>query len=486
MSECTDINERNEEGERLITYLARIGNLKYFKCVLCLGATFKSHDYDDATVGIKRFLDYRPGASEDSIRNYCLKSDSDIKRILALTLDQEDTTSAESSSSESEDENLKLSKAEKAKYNKTRKELIKQFNADSDSDSDDDETDDDETDDDINDRLQITTYRGIHFSPKVFTKDMRKIARNNLEGGKAIVSRATAQDAGYEADDDADENDKELKKAHKKIIKFFDNMRDENDRDERIATSRNKTEFSNLYYRFVQAYVMNYDRLFNKGEIVKDFEADTKKNPIVSTSYKPDRAMIYSSGMRHNPKQFGSNRLDPHYRRSTGKAKHPHLGFIDIFSMNPSYFQANGQHILDMIHRGEISISHLYKFEYEVFFESMIPGEYHSFREILTLPRFDKEYNEEFKEKYGFTKNLYTRIKNRLMSLTEHRNSEEYSKIVNDIIEHIIKYRAKVVKEKIDYNLYHSQNKQYAAYPAPDDKLSTELIVADSPRWSKK
>lgn len=458
--------------EDVMSYMARKDYLEIFKTAIRYGGRVSQEDFDSAGEGVKEFLQYKPGREEPRILDTLLERPVNTKKVKALILDQEDTSSAESS----DDEEMKTTDEmedvaiDPKKYDKKRKKLVSAQNNDEKMD-----------DVDPNQQLRMVLYRGEHFCPSMFGQPERRELCQDTSVGKTVASMATLKAAGIKPGEEVDETSTEFQHAHAQTKLFFQKLRESEDKNEKRKTSRNKKEFVNLFYRFIQAYVMNYNNLFNRGDIVKDFGAETKYTPLASTSYAARRSMPYASGIRTDRQKFSKRRLDPHYRRSTGKPKHPRLGFTDVFAMDPEYVKENGIHILDLIAQGKISISHLYKFEYEIAFESMIPGKFHYHREIFDMPRFDKEYSADMKDHFGIDKGYFTRIKNELFNLEQHRNSDAYPALVNRIIENVIKHRAARLENQIKGQLFNeADGSKFVAFPFKEGEISEKFVKANS------
>lgn len=464
------LETKNDDNYTLLEVAAQDDDIERVKRLIRYGAEVTEDVYELAADQVKKLLDYRPGRNQQTIYEYCSENNFDLAQRERLLLDYEDTTDADSSDDEDyADAGITLTPGEKAHISKAREKLVTAHNKGNKT---------------AKEKLQILTFRGFHHDPSYFSQEKRQAEREDLTAGKPAVSYATFKASGYQADDEVDETSEEFVNGHQKIKKFFTDMRGKVDRKETDAPTRNKKVFENLYFRFVQAYVENYNQLFNEGTVKKDFGFDVAHNPAVSTTYLPDKAMKYASGMR-NQKGADIHRLNPHYRRATGKAKHPHLGFTDVFAMDIDYVQANGAHILELVHQGKIGIGHIKQFECEILFESMIPGQYHVHREVFSLPNFDSEYQAEYEEKYGLSERIFNRFKERIRDREYPRNSNGELEILNDLIEQIVAHLGMKLKEKMEAKLYKEKpaDSKYAVFPFRDGKLTT---VAISPKEKEK
>lgn len=466
------LDATNDDGYTCLEIAARDGDIKLAKLLISYGAEVTESAYKMAKKNVKALLDYRPGRNQQTIYEYCLEN-YDLAQRKRLVLDYEDTTDADSSDDEDyADAGITLTSDEKAQVSKKREKLVVAHNKGNKT---------------AKEKLQILTFRGFHHDPSYFSQEKRQESRADLTAGKPAVSYATFKASGYDADDEVDETSKRFTAAHEKVKKFFKDMRGKPDCKETDAPTRNKKAFENLYFRFVQAYVENYNQLFNEGTVEKDFGFTVTHNPAVSTTYLPDKAMKYASGMR-NQKGADIHRLNPHYRRATGKAKHPHLGFTDVFAMDIDYVQTNGAHILELVSQGKIGIGHIKQFECEILFESMIPGQYHVHREVFSLPNFDKNYQDEYQEKYGLTKLIFNRFKERVRDREYPCNSNGELEILNDLIEQIVAHLGMKLKENMEAKFYKQNpaNPKYAVFPFRDGELKTMAVSPkEKDKWRK-
>lgn len=463
----------NEDGYTLLEVAAQNDDVERTKLLIRYGAEVTEAVYELAGEEVKKLLDYRPGRNQQTIYEYCLENNYDLAQRKRLVLDYEDTTDADSSDDEDyADAGITLTPDEKTHVSKEGEKLVTAHNKGNKT---------------AKEKLQILTFRGFHHDPSYFSQERRQESRADLTAGKPAVSYATFKASGYDADDEVDETAEKFIAGHQKVIKFFTDMRGKPDCKETDAPTRNKKTFGNLYFRFVQAYVENYNQLFNEGTVKKDFGFDVTHNPAVSTTYLPDKAMKYASGMR-NQKGADIHRLNPHYRRATGKAKHPHLGFTDVFAMDIDYVQTNGAHILELVHQGKIGIGHIKQFECEILFESMIPGQYHVHREVFSLPNFDKNYQDEYQEKYGLSKLVFNRFKEKIIDREYPRNSNGELEILNELIEQIVVHLGVKLKEKMEAKLYKEKpaKPKFVVFPFRDGELKTMAISPkEKDKWRK-
>ena len=215
------------------------------------------------------------------------------------------------------------------------------------------------------------------------------------------------------------------------ITRFFAELKRKPDSNEPRNRTRNERGFETLYYRFIQAYVENYAQLFSEGMISKHYGFTHNFNPALSTTVLPERASCYASGVRMNNGHY----LNPHYRRFTLKPKHPCVGVVYAYAIDLVYFFQNGCFILDHLFNNRLSIDYIKQFEYEVMFESIIPGKYQVDRELFIFPSLS-EWSNLHATKFGYTNITLSHDRSDLISLPSDINGidkkREFLKKVND------------------------------------------------------
>lgn len=438
---------------------------------------------DDADRVILNFLNYRPGQDQESIFEAAERGASS-EVLNRMALDCVDTTDASSSESSSEEDTVVANVVPKPTfklpkgYHKRRDAAINRYNKSLKKTGDVEQSE--------HDALRILSYRGMHFAPSFFNQATREAVLEDTAVGKPAVSHATSVLAGYDADDEVDETSNVFKEADKEIKRKFKKMKLSKDKPETANenSTRNKKQFETLYYRFVQAYVENYDQLFSKGGIKKDFGFDAKHNPGVSSAYRCDRAMHYAAGdrVKQDPKQ---NRRNPHFRRTTGRLKHRNLGFTDVYAMDIPYVKSEGAHVLDLIQRGKIGIGHVKQFECEILFESHIPGKYHILREPFKLPSFKSNYSDKIMRKYGLSYQEYMKYKNSFQYMTDENGSSSAYDLLNKLVKLIIAHHSQALEAKARELLANGEAELYDAFPSKQNRLEPEPVSPNNKAvWS--
>lgn len=446
-----DFEEKDDEGYTLIQRLIIDRKIDNIKILLMRGIRLCIEDYKLAKGDVKEFLDYRPGtAKQPSIFEFCSTKERDDDyedRVRAIIHDQGNTTDADSSSAEtmSADD---FSDSEEKDYEKRRKKKLK-------------------TQDEDTSSLRLIAARGVHFSPKFFNPAEIKNVKKTLGKKHPTFSQATLFGAGYPAASEIDERDKKIQKRHKINLKFFRTLEKSKDhKEEKIGTkkpctTRNKQKFDNLYYRFMQVYINSYSHMFNNKAIQIDYKFDLIYNPLISASWKFDKAAMYASGFRFDWKKRGL-RKDPHYRRFTGAPKHPNMGYLDVYVFDVVYVRDEGFDRELMCKDGLIKLKSTYRHEGEVIFHSMIPAEYHMRRCMISLPSFNVKYskNKELFLQYGIkSKNAYDKMRGKISSLPEDKESKKYKAVIDSITENAAGSLAVLIEKTARCRLFKDTSK---------------------------
>lgn len=448
-----DYEAEDSQGYTLIKRLIIDQDIENLKKLLLHGVKLKHEDYVLAKGEMRKFFDYRPGKNQPSIFEFCskeIRKKDYINRLRAIIYDQADTTEDDSSEADafSADD---FSDGEEDEFKKLRRKKLRETDQSS---------------------LRLVAARGVHFSPKHFKSTQIQKVKQSLEQKHPTFSQSTLFGAGYSAADDVDEEDSKIKKRHKQNLKFVTRLKESEDHKEKKigktkpCVTRNKQEFENLYYRYMQVYISNYNRLFSVGSIKVDFGFDSKYNPEVSASWNFCKAAMYASGYRFDWKK-NKLRKDPHYRRFTGKAKHPHIGYLDVYVFDVEFVRTHGFDRQLMCKDDLIKLSQFYRHEAEIIFHSMIPSKYHSRRCILSLPSFDVCYAENrnlFFQQGIRTKLSYKNFKEQVLSLPERKRTEEYRNFVDSVTEIASKAQATLIEKTIHYRLYASKKPKFVVH----------------------
>ncbi len=458
---AVDLEEKNGEFLTLVQLFIKKNDVLKVRMLLFLGAKLSESDLAFAEGReIKKFLKYRPGSDECSIFEFCSKRhrESDyLHNARALLRDQADTTDNTSSDVESMSSDS-LSEEEEIKLNDFRTKNIKKYNKKHSEFLQDNQ-------------LCLVAARGVHFSPKYFTEEACEKVKKHKREHHITYSQSTLFDAGYKADDEVSEDDKRIVARHKHNVKFINTLKDKDDHKEKNikghapAATRNDKEFENLYYRFMQVYINSYHTLFNIGSIKIDFGFDSLNNPLISASWNVKKAAMYASGFRFEWEKR-KLRKDPHYRRFTGKPKHPNLGYIDLYIFDVAYVREQGFDRQIMCAEGHIKLSAYYRAEAEIIFNSMISKEYHLRRCIIGLPSFDKSYkgNKNYFAHYGITsKELYITHKENIQGLRS-KKDDKYKKVINSLTESTANAQAEIIEKTTHCRLFRSKKPKVIVY----------------------
>jgi hypothetical protein len=211
----------------------------------------------------------------------------------------------------------------------------------------------------------------------------------------------------------------------------------------------------------MQVYINSYSTLFNKKSIQIDFDFQSKYNPCISLSWDFEKSAMYASGARFD---WTSReiRKNPHYRRFTGKPKHPNMGSLDIYLFPPQYVESHSKDRLLMCKNENISLSAFYRHEAEVIFFSYIPKAYHYARHIITLPSFNQTWNRESKKyfaQYGITHQKYQKCSKMIFSGVRNKkqSSSEYIDALKVLTEASSSNQASIIEGHMRENLTFSE-----------------------------
>lgn len=465
-----DFNEMNDEENNLMACLVNDDELLCFQQLLLCGEKPNEQIFTDSEEGtIGNFLRYRPGRDSLSVYELVNKRVADLARLSDFIFDFADTTDEESSEAELSDTE-ELDTEEKTTYEKLRTKLLKKYNATGDGEE----------------SLVLVAARGVHFVPKHFPKQTRDTVFESRKNAHTTYSFSTLIDAGYEAGDEPDEDDDEITAIHERNKQFIAGLKATPDKKEKTTAghpppaARNKKVFTNLFWRETQAYINSYSVLFNKKGIQTNFAFASPNNPHLSLSWKTEIAGMYSSGVRFGWKR--GERRDPHYRRSTGKPKHPTVGYIDVFELPLDYVRSEGVDRILAYNAHKIDLSNIHLAEAEVIFHSMISKEYHVRRYMVVMPSFSKVTSQaEHDEKYFGIQNAgaYTRARNSLFkSIGGMAKGDSYHKWVTLRAEHAVAAQARLIDNATDVRLFRSGKVRVYDH-GEDQAVSAKLPVAN-------
>ena len=452
---AVNLEEQNEEKLTLVQLFIKTNNLAQLRMLLIHGARLKKEDASLATEEIMtNFLNYGPGRDEISILTFCSKKHRDanyLKYVRALILDEADTTDNSSTSAENMS-NDSLSDRDQEKLDQLRTRTLHHYNKNPEKYL-------------SNHPLCLVASRGVHFSPKYYEQNTIQKTIKTRRSSHATYSQSTLFDAGYTADDEVTEQNNQIILRHKKNLQFIARLKEEKDHKEKKIGShnppvlRNKIVFDSLYYRFMQVYINSYKTLFHLGAIKSDFNFDTQHNPLISASWNMAKAAMYSSGFRFEWKTRDLRR-DPHYRRFTGKPKHPNMGYIDSYVFDVTYVRANGFDRQLMCHEALINLSAFYRAEAEIIFFSMIPKQFHERRSVISLPSFDTPYHENISyfSGYGINKKSFDHCKTMICSLPANKRSAEYESFINSLTKTAANAQAVRIEKTIHCRLFKAEN----------------------------
>lgn len=460
---------------------AKNNNVELVKKLLLAGMKPDKTIYDLAGQDVKNLLNYRPGRKRSTISDYSRDTkNNDLKQdtLKKMFADYDDTSSDDSS-----DEEITLSPINsfelKPDQEQRRISRIENYNANLNMKPSNipyekfaEEYQD----------LKCVVYRGLHYAPAWYNMDRRHQHQKLKHQNETAVSHATQVKSGLADSLVVNDSDGNLLQAHHDNKTFFANLKIKIDMPEPFNTSRNKWKFDVLYYRFIQAYVENYAQLFSHATISTHYKFDCNLNPALSTTILPQKASYYAAGTRMPITDY----LNPHYRRTTLKPKHPCVGVVYAYAMDLGYFFQNGSFILDHIYNNRIGIRHIYRFEYEVLFESLIPGKYQIDKELFVFPSL-AEWSNELTSRFGYTKCTFTNDQNTLMSLPSGKNNiDERKKFLGKINSRVGDGFANILQSRVKSKLASESSPKWMVFPFKNKLLTTTPVSPNKKdEWEK-
>ncbi len=468
------LEEKDQNGHTALYWSGKYNAVGTFKYLLGQGVKVTADVYKEASKSLKAFLDYKPGRKTSSVLERCQHGRISPDQIERLWLDYEDTTDDDSSDDEDIEQCEKILAKEAIVV---RKEDEKKFEAHNKKVAHFNTA---RTEGKLNyaehKDMRFVTYRGLHFDPKYFDKNKRKA----FYQGYILKPHLPEDTLSYATAKLVEQKEKQKNKkimtseeivasdAHKEVTAYLQKLKETPNKKPRPNDKR-KTE----YARLIQDYILFYATVIGRGGIKTDFAFSYPYNPLISTSFLPAVSFEYASGM-HSPKE---HRLNPHYRRSTGKAKHPIVGVVYSYAIDLQYAFENSVTILDWNHKKSIGIKGYYQYHCEVIFESIIPQQYMVKRTLLKLPDYslDKKdtpprlnYTVKYNKKFTINQNAVRDLKTPVGS---DANIHDKNSKINNLIGHVIERESEVLSNALTEYLYNKN--LYPCYPFKDKTLST-------------
>jgi ankyrin repeat protein len=333
-----------------------------------------------ATGQIKRLLDYKPARREKYRRNLvtlqecCTAPQRDQQKLQNMLYDQALTSDESSSDSENDEPQFLKPQAQ--------------------------------------DEPNIL-YRGFYLHPNYFKNvQERRYTRTNEYHQQTIYSYAVKKLA--ERLPRKFDNSLDYERANTLVKNYFELLKLTPDKKERNLSGRkyDRGTFDSLYYHFVMAYKNSYDQLVNEGGLVRNFNFISNDNPIVSTSEDATKSTEYAQRLIHSSQDKKPLKL----RKTTGKFKHRRFGYLQVFAIDQDYIEKNSLNMRQLHDDGKIRISHYYKFDQEVFFESSIPAQHLLGYQVFSLPDLSQEWSNEIQLYFGLNRQDYNYYRNSFLN----------------------------------------------------------------------
>ncbi|MFA5075141.1 MAG: hypothetical protein WC436_03500 [Candidatus Babeliales bacterium] len=298
-------------------------------------------------------------------------------------------------------------------------------------------------------------FRGIHFSPSIFSKKQISQMRRNTGAGESILSSAAFDVAHVQDYVNPVVENNILEDAAQSVKNVITSL-----------SVQNRNTFQQLY---TNRYDKFHEQLKKKSKtdyngIFRKFKSS--RNPQVSTAEFLLHAEKYAFGQKF----LGSNTkiLDPEYDQN-GKPRHPYLGKIYIILVNINDIENLDPYFVVYAHANNLikvytHYSNDILAEREVSFPSFIPGKYVVFEKAVRVPNFIGEYKNYYLKKYGVTRRKFENTKQKLSASKEQRDKAiknriktiiefEASKLERAVIEKLKKNNIKIVYKGLDGNL---------------------------------
>lgn len=327
--------------------------------------------------------------------------------------------------------------------------------------TDESNTSDDESSDEERGEFQVVNKapaagkyvlsRGIHYTPGFYKSQMRGQCKRVESHKGRVLSRATAELAtkasasgqllGYEKAD-------ELVKNYFALLKLTPDKTEYDLQHKAVhrTIGGNKVIFASLYYHFIQAYVNSYNAVFTHGGMSRNFNFCSDLNPVLSITPSFEVAFRYASGERINH----SVRYFPKVRSSTGELKHTRLGFVEVYLLDPQYFQNHGADVKKLSDKTGtqpplIGVEHLYSFNQEIIIESSLPAQSVLGFQLFSLPKMNTPWHPDIMHLYGLSKVEYDNFKASLQG-----PPAEIEKILQELITKVTVAQARTLQFQVD------------------------------------
>lgn len=307
------------------------------------------------------------------------------------------------------------------------------------------DTDSDSSDSEIDEYISIREIdatktmlvRGTHFNTEFFNREKRNEAKTRAYHNTPDYSNATkklAEQLPRNCDNTLNyPHANELVIGYFKLLKLTPDKRerDENDRFLKVTGPRagGEDKFINLYYRFIQAYINSYEKVFIKHGMTRNFNFYSNYNPIVSTLPVANISNIekYIMGSEINPIAQYIPKL-----KINGTFKHRRFGYIHIYALDANDYNVYAVRVGTLAERQLINKGARREVD-EVFFESSIPTECILGYQLFSLPKFKKDWAVTIENAFGLNQATYNHYKTQL------RNQNIL--IIKSLMELVAKYQ---------------------------------------------
>lgn len=424
------ISDLDNTARRNILKIAlELDDKMLFRAGLLAGVIPTQEEIALAKSNVKKLLNYRPGKKYYTLKEYLFHPECNADLLRRILNDESNTSDDESSDEELGEFQIVNKTSATGKY---------------------------------------VLSRGIHYTPGFYKSQMRQQCKRVDSHNKKVSSRATAdlatkvsvssQPLGIEKADELIKSYFALLKLTPDKIEF-----DHNHKAVHRTIDGNKVTFASLYYHFIQAYVNSYNAVFTHGGMSRNFNFCSDLNPVLSITPSFEVACRYASGERINH----SVRYFPKIRSCTGELKHNRLGFVEVYLLDPQYFQNHGANIKQLSDKKGnnpplIGVEHNYSFNHELIIESSLPAESVLGFQLFSLPRMNTTWHPGIMRLYGLSQVEYDTFKARLRG-----DSAEIEKALTELIVKVTETQARMLQLQVD-----KVNNSNAISQSPDTSLA--------------
>ncbi|MBN1684833.1 MAG: hypothetical protein JW855_05315 [Gammaproteobacteria bacterium] len=471
-----DFNERDESGRRLMTILLQNRDQRNVTRLLKFGDFVSEKEYE-LTEGteLRDFLNYQPGLDEPTIYELVndpkeRKREDYPEKVAAMLADQADTTDEESTDSEVESSIYDLSSDSEEEEYPGKISLQNRIDLYNEGESG-------------CENLALVEYRGLHFKKGFSLEEKERIKAKKFESedtfSLAIKDPAFQEMETHEESSSSSEEEIESPIKRRRVKQIKTKWKETEKAEDDPSKYKTIRSFERLSFRLMQQYIMAFKGLVIKGSIQSVYGFPSAKNPFLSLTRFPGKAILYGSGVRHE--KIESIFRNPHYRRFTGRPKHPVTGYVEVYVFDPEYARKNSYNRDILYSEGKISLKQTYlNGEGERLVIAHIPKRYHRYRFFIVFPNFSNKLTyKKWKEKYGLRVQSKSFEKIQKILRSPDRGEERKKKYLESLLkiaQWMDKYCGPRISEWIRHSIFNREGK-IVVHDHPEGKLSLDPFM---------